>query len=188
MEEHNKPENLSKNIKETSELERLLGYELARIIQFGAFMMLFVVMLIFAIGVPFLMQKMNKPPDEEKFVTQLKQLPTDTQDLITEIVDVQIHTQELLHKLEQDTKESEELLNDKKAALNDVQKQLDVLKLTPEQVRIIETYNKTINKEPASFWEYITLPTTWYERGLSIVLSIVSFLLGLLYQRRKDKK
>ncbi len=60
---------------------------------------------------------------EEKYVKQLKELPPDTQSLVAEIVEVNSHTQQILEKLEHDAIETEKIVQQKREALDILQKQ-----------------------------------------------------------------
>lgn len=134
---------------------------------------------------PLFLQKLTTPSPDEKFVAQLKELPPDTQSLIAEIIEVNNHSRQILERLQKDADETERLVQQKKEALDELQKQNEMLKLTPEQLEIIERYNRVVNKEPASFKDWLFQKSVWYDKLLGIILSIVGFIAGRWYQSKK---
>jgi hypothetical protein len=61
-------------------------------------------------------------------------------------------------------------LTQKKSALEELQHQIGILRLTPEQLAVIERYNKSVTHDPA-FVEWITRKSTWYELVAAFVVS-----------------
>ncbi|AFV11685.1 hypothetical protein Tph_c14760 [Thermacetogenium phaeum DSM 12270] len=116
----------------------------------------------------------------------LKSLPPDTKEVISEIADVQLRTKDLLEKLEQDIAMSEEMLNEKKEMLDKLEKQHDLLKLTPEQLKLIQDYNKSIG-ESTTFKDWIMKRDVKYDLIASFIISAVFFWLGLIVGKKKFK-
>jgi hypothetical protein len=69
-------------------------------------------------------------------------------------------------------------LNQKKQEISNLEQQIDLLKLSPEQLEIIENYNRTVNNENIEFLEWISKKTTIYDMIATIIISVIFFWLG----------
>lgn len=166
--------------KHRSWLQHIFGDEIGEMLQVMAFMPIF--LLIFA-GAPLLISRISKHPDHD---TQLlAQLPKDSRELIEELASVQLKTQKLIMKLEGDTSSAETLLQEKQKSLDDLQRKIALLQLTPEQRAIVEQYNKTVSPDP-NLWEWLTKRTTWYEAGVATLISWFFYFLGVRSGKKRN--
>lgn len=141
------------------------------------------VMVIFFMGMPYWLTRCSTAQVSSNNKV-LEQVPKDTRSILEELAAVQAKTQALIGKFQSDIQESEKLLNQKKAKLEELQHQIDILKLTPEQLAVIESYNKSVTHDPA-FVEWITRKSTWYELASAFVLSFFFYRLGVRSGRKR---
>ena len=113
-------------------------------------------------------------------VEVLSKLPKDSQDLIRELASVRQKTQALLGKFEADARLAETLVQSKHAALEDLQRKIELLRLTPEQLQVVEQYNRSVSSD-FDLKEWVSRKTTWYE---FVVTMLVSYFFYRLGQRR----
>jgi hypothetical protein len=136
-----------------------------------------ILMLVLFMGWPYLIIYLSKSASNSSSKV-LEQVPSDTRSILEELATVQSKTQGLIAKLQGDIQKSENLLAQKKSALEELQRQIDILKLTPEQLAVIESYNKSVTHDPA-FVEWITRKSTWYEIGAAFVVAFFFYRLGV---------
>lgn len=113
----------------------------------------------------------------------LKNLPPDTKALLEELAVVQKKFQNYISKLEENLHKTERLIEEKKKTLDYLRKKAELLNLTPEQLVIIEEYNKTIMGD-VEFIEWIKQKITWYEILTTIMVAFIFFWLG----KRRGKR
>jgi len=141
--------------------------------------------------VPLLLLKaftsLTHPPSRGSEVEVLSQLPKNTQELVKELAAVQGKTQSLLSKLESEAKSAEELVQAKKNSLNDLQRKIDLLKLTPEQRQIVEQYNKSVSSD-IELREWLSRRTTFYSLAENMLVSTIFFFVGAWWAKRAQRR
>jgi hypothetical protein len=121
-------------------------------------------------------------------MTILEKLPPDSKAAIEELGNAQLKIQGLLSKIQEETKQSELLLEEKKKALSDMQIKIDMLRLTPEQIKIIEDYNKSVSND-LTLSEWIKRKMTWYQLIAGFIMSLLFYRLGIRRgEKLKNKK
>jgi hypothetical protein len=116
-------------------------------------------------------------------ITLLEKLPPDSKIAIEELGKAQLKIQGLLSKIQEETQQSEILLEEKKKALSDIQKKIDMLKLTPDQIKLIEDYNKSVSAD-FTLSEWVKRKITWYQIIAGFIVSLLFYRLGI---RRGEK-
>lgn len=111
-------------------------------------------------------------------VAILEQIPPDTKTAIEELENVQLKIQGLLSKIQKEVEESESLLEEKKKALSEIQSKIEILKLTPEQLNIVENYNKSVDTD-YTLAEWIKRKTTWFQIFAGFIISFLFYRLGV---------
>lgn len=91
-----------------------------------------------------------------------------------------------LEMLKQELGATELKIEEKRKALTNIAQKIDMLKLTPSQIAIIETYNRSLVHEP-DFWQWLHTKSTWFEVGKDVSISLLFFLLGILWDREQQK-
>jgi septal ring factor EnvC (AmiA/AmiB activator) len=87
--------------------------------------------------------------------------------------------QDQIVNLRETIRRADSSLREKEVALERIQQQLAVIKLSPKQLADIERYNKTIDKEPSSATEWLAMSSTRYDILKDIVISIISLGVGM---------
>jgi cell fate (sporulation/competence/biofilm development) regulator YmcA (YheA/YmcA/DUF963 family) len=73
-------------------------------------------------------------------------------------------------------------IKEKKNALTAIQQRIDLLKLKPAELAIVEKYNHSIMHEP-DFWEWIQTKVTWFEVCKDLLISSLFFGLGIVWDK-----
>ncbi|HKP02333.1 MAG TPA: hypothetical protein VJU77_03140 [Chthoniobacterales bacterium] len=160
--------------KRRSVLQFIFGDDIGEMI--GVILYITLMLVVF-MGGPQLLLRWNSSSANERNKI-LEQVPGDTRAVLEELAVVQKKTQGLISKLQSDIRNSEDLLGQKKKTLEDLQHQIELLKLTPEQLAVIESYNQSVAHDPA-FIEWITRKSTRYELTAAFVVSFIFYRLGV---------
>lgn len=123
--------------------------------------------------------------EKDKLEKALSDLPQNTKQVILEITQVNKKTSLLLEKLQTDINNTEKAINQKKQNIAELERKIKILKLTPEQTKIIENYNKSISNTDISISDWIKQKTVWYDISISVIISIIFFWLGRQSLKKK---
>jgi len=163
---------------------RVLGDDVGALIEAMVGVPLAIAAFMLATMLPmYCIQRLEKPSDEARI---LAQLPASSRELVKELADVQTKTQSLLSKLESDAKAAEALVEEKRLALADLQKKIDLLQLTPDQRRIVENYNRSVSPD-VGFLDWVSRRVTWFELISSVVIGWFFYWLGRRSGRKQER-
>ena len=90
-------------------------------------------------------------------------------------------------KLEADITAREQILASRQSELTNILRRIELLKLSPEQLKTVSEYNRTISKDP-TFPEWLGSHVLWFEVGKDVLIGIAFFLLGVWWDRRQAQR
>lgn len=93
-----------------------------------------------------------------------------------------------ISKLQQEKADTETGLKSAKTMLTNVEQKIQLLHLQPSQLKAIEDYNKSVNQEPASFWDWFTERRTIYELVAAVLIAAISFGAGATWDVLRESK
>jgi hypothetical protein len=83
------------------------------------------------------------------------------------------------------------LLTDKKKSLDELQRKIDLLKLTPKELAILENYNRSVSRKPESLGQWLHTKGFQYDITKDVVMGLIFTVLGLFlgigWERHKMK-
>lgn len=160
-------------VDDKSLLQQVFGREIGALI--SVVLMWVIIMAVF-MGIPMWLSNINNPNNDT--ADKLAKLSPETKTVINEIAEVQSRTETLLSKLNKEIKAYENTIAEKKKVLDDLQKQNELLKLTPEQLEIVEKYNKSAYNENITLKEWLSRKIVIYNLLASAVISAFFYWLG----------
>jgi hypothetical protein len=117
----------------------------------------------------------------------IKSLPAKL-DAIEALFNSQLKTERQIADLQGEARRIEEQIKAKSKMAAELQQQMDILKLTPQQLVALERYNRSISHDPGLV-EWVTTRKQWWELGRMIAVSLFFLffggMLGAWWERKK---
>lgn len=164
-------------------IDRVFGEEVGSAIKMFLFILIFFAFPFIFVAIPKFF--MNKSKDKAEIY---KDIPKDTDSLVSQILIVRKQTDDLLNKLQADINTSVLSIEKKKEELEGLQRKHEMLKLTPDQLAVIQKYNLTVSNEDPSFSNWISKKATIYNLITGVLISLLFFLIGIWYEKRKLRR